>query len=188
MGTGETTNMEVTSNTSSPWELISETDVTAVTELDLSWDGSLYNEVHLYLDDVQPQTDNVSLRLRVGSDDGATIHTTSKYDGVTNTYINLSIGAQNNDYLLLSGLVGNNALDAGVYGKINVFGFGASADGALIESQLGWEDGSGSGGAYWTKGVAFNIEEHIDTIRLYWSSGDFAANGKAYLYGLKKSP
>lgn len=175
------------SNVIGSWEPIETVTLDGTeTNLDLTWDETIYSDIRIVVDGIQPQTDGVTLRLRVGHNDGGTIVTTG-YDG--NQF--LWEGVAHTNYAVsdrVDELVScSNAANETVSGTIEVKG-GRSADtGVLVHSQWQYINNGSNQRAIENKTYMDDGENYaVDTIRLFFASGNFAAQGQITVFGLRR--
>ena len=170
--------------TSGAWELLSTTSITAVASIDLTWDETLYNRVKFIVNDMQADTDSVSVYMRVGSAGGTVIHTANYagvYNGLTGSWPDMVGGG--GQFALNPSTLGNAA---GEYLKSTIVL--ENSDSANLccsfEAQTIWHNTIG--GQNYAKTLAHCIDANvaIDLVRFFPESGSFRAGGTIKLYGL----
>lgn len=162
----------------------------AVNSKDFTWDEAAYSDITIVIDNVIPEADDVELRMRYGHSDGGTI-ITSTYQTRSMDFITLTFSADTNqDYIALtyvdttlhgvgtaagesfSSTINLTSTSAGRKAMCKQIASFENAGGASLNSDL-WADTSSI--------------DAIDTVRLYWESGNFEVAGKVYVYGLKRT-
>jgi len=176
---------------SGAWALISDSNIAAGANIDVEWDETTYHEVKLIIEDAEADTDNVVVYSRLGYDgkDAGTIRSTvGDYDSVwTNlTGASFSSPAATTDVQLTPPNLGS---DVGEYfnAMISVRNFASANSGAYIEYDVLYHTTAGVIVPQKTFAAVIGFEEAYNWIRLYLSSGSWAANGTIKLYGLANS-
>jgi len=160
-------------------QITAATNITAVANLDITFDETLYSEIKVVIEDAVPATDGADLYFRALYNNGASVETGSYYDDGTSTTI---AGSTNG--------VGS-AAGEGCSGSIHLYAF-ATAYGSLVgASNFSWKNSVGdtytsAGNAITIDGATGSICRAYDGIRLFWSSGNFEANGTYTVYGLTR--
>jgi len=174
------------------WVLIETVTVSGnPTNIDLTWDETLYSSIRVELNAIQPSTDAVTLIARLGDNDGATIHATSgDYDGVqqvwegTGAFAAISVS----DRVDIAASASNVANET-ISGYIEIFG-GLSADtGAAFKSLIHYLNSVSNQRTIETKAFLDDqTQAAIDTLRLFWgASSTWANTGDIKVYGLKRT-
>jgi len=172
------------------WALIESWTPSAVNSKDFTWDEAVYSDIKVVIDNVIPATDGAELRLRFGHDNGATILTSTSQTSSRDFNDTSFYADTNQSYAALT------------YRQTTIEGVGSAA-GESFSSTINLYCLSAGRLSYLEQSAAFetsgglqrqtilradlNDTTGIDTIRLYWSSGNFETTGKIYVYGLKKA-
>lgn len=179
------------SPSSGVWSLISSSNIAAGANIDVEWDETLYHEVKLIIEDAEADTDNVVVYSRLGYDgkDAGTIRSSSgDYDSVwTNlTGSGFSSPAATTEVQVIPPNLGS---DVGEYfnATISVRNFASVNSGAYIEYDVLYHTTAGAIVPQKTFAAVIGFEESYNWIRLYLSTGSWAANGTIKLYGLANS-
>lgn len=173
------------------WDLISTTAISGdPANVDLTWNESTYSDVRIVLDAVQPATDGVTFRLRLGDTDGTVIHaSTNDYDGVTQIWegtgaFSAISGTDTVDLATSS----SNAANETISGTIKVIGGANSDGGAAVKATIHYTNSTSNQRTIETKAfLDDNTQAAVDTVRLYFAAGNFANTGNIKLYGLRKT-
>lgn len=155
--------------------IVPETNVGAVSVLDLTWDESLYDGIRIELSNVIPSA-TVALQARMGYGNGATF-ATSGYEFLRNGV--LATGASLMTLSESCGTAAGETTSAVIDLTLN--GNGGFAGTFQVASKNSTFN-SGSAGQFWFNGTP----QAWDAIRLYWFSGSFEAAGTYKLYGRLK--
>jgi len=181
--------------TSNPWT------PTAVNSKDFTWDESLYSRILIVAEGLVPATDGVSLRLRLGHTNGTVVLSgTDDYGyiarGPSGSNFNLTDNESGLDTFIITGwsgsvegVVGSNN-DEGISLDIALIGMGSTRSSPRVRIESTWLDASGAELISDVSGVvtdASGDSNQFDTVRLYWSSGNFETQGNIYVYGLKRA-
>ncbi len=171
------------------WALLATVTPTATGNIDISWDEAAYSSIRVELDAIQPATDGVTFRCQVGSADGATIHSSaSDYDGITQVWEGTGgySALANNDFIDLAQSC-SDAANETVSGVIEIKG-GRNADvGAIIKAEIIYINSVSNLRVIETKAFTDdNVKAAIDTLRLFYASGNHAATGDIKIYGLRR--
>lgn len=170
------------------WELISDTPVTAVANIDLIWDETAYDEIKFVLEGITTGTDNVDIEAQFGHTNGGTIITATNYTTVYNAALSTWTSFGSADHWLLTG-AGNlgNAAGEEFNAVMTVNNFAGSNAALTVEGRSNYVNTVGAildtkfFGSYRAAGHA------ADTIRFQPSTGNFAATGNIRMYGLKNA-
>ncbi len=183
------------------WVLLEDRAVTAVSDLDFTWDETAYDEIRLQLINLSGAsgTDR-QLKVRVGNTNGTVFHAASgDYAGTYREFQDTAFTAQpSSTYHLCGGSVINvDATYEGLSGYVKIVAGSQTDTGAIIDSMTYHVYGGGTGDmvAYEAKSYLLDIttiattEGIIDGARLSWDGGtiNFNAFGKVRMYGLKNS-
>ena len=183
---------------SGQWVLLEDKTPTAVTEIDFTWDETLYSSIRIELEGIQPAEDR-NLMVQMGHSDGATILATagdyeSTYRGMQDIARTLS-GTTTAIELDPGGLTVDATGTQGMSGKIDIIG-GSDANTSVIIDALTHFVYGGAGGtmhSYHASGFIkpyARASEAFDTVRLIWSGSplkNFKAQGSIRYYGLSNT-
>lgn len=189
INTTETTVDGITDGTtviSGTWALLDSYTVTgSPANYEYTWDETQYNSIRVIYDGIQPATDATSLYCIVGSGDGSTMYNSaSDYDGSEKLYEDAAWSALvDTDQVRLGASFSNAANEVGS-GDIEITAGGNADLGCLIDIRLLYINSASNQRANEVKAF-LEQSAAIDTIRLFWASGNFANVGTIKVYGLK---
>lgn len=163
---------------------LAETGFSGAANFELTWDESLYDEIIVYIDGLQPATDGASLYLILGDSNGANMHNTAgDYDGGERVWEGtLGFSAMPvSDVIRLAGNCGSTEL---LDGKINVMNMGA---GGAVHGIVKYENADDNFRVFETKAFPNDAVGRvvIDTLRIYFATGNINA-GTIRVKGLVK--
>jgi hypothetical protein len=172
------------------WELIETNTVGgSPADIDLIWDESVYSSIRIECDGIQPATDGVTFRARLGDNDGGTIHATAgDYDGLTRVWegtgawsahsptdrIDLAVSCSNAANETINAVIeieAGRSPDTGCAVKARVQYINNSSNQRVNEVKIFLDDA---------------VAAAIDTCRLFFASGNFANVGDIKVYGLRR--
>lgn len=166
------------------WELLETWTPTAVNSKDFTWDESVYSDIKIVFQDLRTSTANEYLQFRLGYGDGASIITTAASYKFTEGFVSQT----NQSFFREKGNQGSAATD-GISGSINIISTGSTNSSPLYEMDYtdvkSLTPNAGKVHGYIDTSSAEN--NAIDTLRMFWSSGNFALVGDVYVYGLKRA-
>ena len=173
------------------WVQISSQNVSgSPSQIDLTWDESIYINVKVVIEGIQPATDGVTFRARFGSANGGTIYnSTNDYDGMQRAWEGTGAFSALADSTRLdlapsSSNASNETIDA----TIDILCSGNADLGAALKATLHYINSSSDQRVLETKAFLDDgINAAIDTIRLYFAAGNFANVGTIKLYGLTRT-
>lgn len=183
-------------STASGWERIEEWIPTAVSAKDFTWNESLYSEIKLVIEGVQP-TSGSELRMLLGSADGTNIWSSANsYNWDRRIITNIATTGSNvgaGYYLPLSygGANVSSTTGEGFSGEVSIAGVGSTVsqpvyDFKTVHEDTGNNQHAGSGYGRITSSSA--AAAMVDTARLTWGGGTFAPGvGRVFIYGLKRA-
>lgn len=191
INTTESTVDDITTGTtiiSGTWTLLSDYTVTGdPSQFEYSWDETEYNSIRVIFDGIQPATDTLSLFCIVGSADGATMYnSTNDYDGSEKLYESATWSAlADTDKVRLGASFSNTADEVGS-GDIEITASENASLGCLIDARLLYINSASNQRGNKVSAFLDGANAAIDTIRLFWTSGNFANVGTIKVYGLKR--
>ena len=183
------------------WILLEDRAVTAVSNLDFTWDETAYDEIRLQLINLSAAsgTDR-QLKVRVGHTNGTVFHASGgDYAGTYREFQDTAFTAQPNTTYHLCGhsVLNVDATYDGLSGYVKIVAGSQQDTGAIIDSMTHHVYGGGVGDmlAYEAKSYLQDLstinttEGIIDGARLSWDGGtiNFNALGTVRMYGLKNS-
>lgn len=177
-----------TNPVSGQWTLLDETDLAGdLAVYQFTWDETLYNEIKVKFSGIQPATDAVSLYCRVGSADGATIYnSTNDYAGSEKLFESASWSALvDTTFVRLGASFGSDPGEVGS-GNVIIDAFDDSLLGCTIKGELLYINSVANQRALQVQAFLDGGNALIDTIQLYWASGNFENTGTIRVYGLGK--
>lgn len=172
---------------SSQWELLSSASITAVTNLDITFDETTYNAIRVEIEDALPNTDNVDMRIRMLYNNGASVESASGYYD----YKGMSVAAYwtatyDIDDTATQGV--GSAAGEGINGSFELAAFATAIGHGVLASKVAYKNIAGTGFSqsheHFFSGATSRV---IDGLRFYWESGTFQANGTIKVYGLKRA-
>lgn len=179
--------IDVTISGSSQWELISTTTVSGdPSQIDLTWDENTYSDIRVVVEGVQPATDGVTFRARFGSADGATIYTgAGEYEGMQRVWEGTgAFAALANTTRIDLGPSSSNAANETINVTIEIMCGRDSNLGAAMRATMQYINSSSNQRVLETKAFLDNVSASVDTLRLYFATGNFANVGTIRVYGL----
>lgn len=175
---------ESTTVISGAWEALTTVTLSGAT-FEYTWDESLYAGIRIVFDGVQPSVDAESLYCIVGSANGATMYNSANdYDGSEKLYESATWSALSETDQVRLAPSWSTATDEVGSGEVELLALENTALGCLIKIDLLYINSSSNQRA---NQVQAFLEQSaaIDTVRLFWTSGNFAA-GTVIVYGLNK--
>ena len=172
------------SGASGEWVKISDTTPLVAATIDIIWDETAYSAIRIILENIQPVINNANMNMQFGHTNG-TVIIVSQYAGINQLYSGTTWNNPSSTLPRLANTIGNDASDKGVYGIIDVFGFGSNSQGAMANIFLNWEDGTPTAQGKQTHIFVGGQDSIIDTFQLLLTSGNFQAVGNVKVYGLK---
>ena len=152
-----------------------------------TWNEDDYDEIKVVLNEVQPVNDATSFYLRLGHSDGATIFDqTNDYDSIERLWESTAAwfsGSDNNQHRLLASCGGEPG--EVITGEIRILAGRGANLGVLIESKMIYVNSSGNQRAYETRSFLDTDQASIDTLQLYFASGNWENTGTIRVIGLK---
>lgn len=166
------------------WELISSTSITAVANVDVTWDETRYSIIKVIIEDAQVGTDNVDVEVQMGHTNGGTIITATSYTTITNAGTTTWSSASAQDHWLLTG-AGNAGNAAGEYfsATMELTNFKSSNHSATLDGVANYHNTIGNILDTRFMGSHRANANAIDTLRFQPSSGNWAASGTIKVYG-----
>jgi hypothetical protein len=188
------------------WELLDSWVPTAVASKDFTWDESLYTDIMIVTEGIIPATDNSVSRIQLGHTNGTVFLTgTADYSirgevvnsafvptygnrRFNNSSISLSLHEYTGDLFSEWGV--GTAAGEGISSTITLSGMASALNQPVARFISAFKD---SVGINWAcSGIATCQDGSADTaifdaVRLLWSTGNFEAAGKVYVYGLKRA-
>lgn len=165
----------------SQWVLLSSTTPTAVGTIDFTFDETAYSDIRILGQGIIPASDGRTLYMRIGHSNGSTILTSTRYMDFSTESTSERIPVPG-----ASGTVGSSAGE-GIAFDIQMSGFYSTITAPIIDVKSVFA--SSAGGTITSHAEKYTYTEadndNIDTIRLYWSAGNFETVGQIYVYGLK---
>lgn len=183
------------------WELIESWTPTAVTFKDFTWDEAVYSEVMVVGTGLAPATDNDFLLMRLGYNDGASIITNSQHYGTgetwtTSTYQSPATVYSGTAYIPVSiqasvGADGvGSAAGEGVSFCTHLSGLSSNLNDPVWQAVCTYRDNGGlqfKTRSWGTIGGGVADSLSIDTVRVYWNTGNYDLLGEIAVYGLRRS-
>lgn len=171
---------------SSTWEKLESGSIPAAQSLTVTWDESAYDEIVIVIKGARTSSDNDTLYLQCGYNDGASILTgAGEYDGIYNAYSSTSwINQPSNDRSFIATACGDQ-VDETISVKIVITNHADANAGANVKTELSHKNASAAL-------VNYNIftqvkaSQAIDTAKIAFLSGTFAA-GTYAVYGLSNA-
>jgi hypothetical protein len=172
------------------WVLLQTTTPIATDEdLDFTWDETAYDEIKIVLEGINTDNDGDSLRLQLGSADGATIYA-ANYDNIIRDWSLLAVPGTytGTNFLQIAFPVSVTANET-VSGTISITGFASADTGAMVHSKLNWISSALSAQVIRELRGWIDDTVAIDTVRLSFNGAGAAFNavGSIRYYGLKNT-
>lgn len=172
------------------WVLEDETDLADDEDVYIhTWDETAYSEIKLVFESIQPASDGVSFYLTIGTTNGTSMfESTSDYDGVeliwesTPDYLD---GSDTDKIRLLPSC--SNASNETISGEVVLSALFGTDLGCLVHAKLLYISSTSNQRAYEAKAFLDDGSTGaIDTVNLFFASGNFANTGTIRVYGLKR--
>ena len=184
------------------WVLIESWTPTAVNSKDFTWDETAYSDIMIVVESVSPATDGQPLYGYLGYSDGTSFFAGSgDYSLYLRGWVGSTFGevtSENSEtaiYLTYSvtGVFANgvgSAAGEGYSATILLQNLGSTKSNPTFEYQSSYRDNAGT--RFYVKGDGHvndtaSTGNKMDSFRLAWASGNFYADGKIYVYGLKRA-
>lgn len=170
------------------WELLDTYNVTGdPATYEYTWDETTYSEIKVKFSTIQPATDALSLFAIVGSDNGATMYnSTNDYDGSEKLYESATWSSLVDTDKVRIGPNFSNAANETGSGDLLITASDDSDLGCLMRCDLLYINSVSNQRANEVKAFLDFTSGAIDTVRLFWTSGNFANVGTIRVYGLKR--
>jgi hypothetical protein len=177
------------------WALLDSWVPTAVASKDFTWDESLYTDIMIVTEGIIPATDGATFSLQLGHTNGTVFFTgASDYLWVASGLRTVDMPrAVNTDtaFEISDRLYGvGTAAGEGLSSTTTLLGLASVVNFPALQSVATYKD---TGGVYTTiEVIGHGIDAAMDTtvfdaVRLLWSTGNFEAAGKVWVYGLKRA-
>ena len=170
-------------------ELLPHTQPGDVGNWDYTWEDNDYDEIMVYLHEIEPVNDGQSFYMRLGFNDGVDFHeSTLDYDSQERTWEGSptwSAGSDTNQHRLLAST--SNVSGESITGFIKISNMRGSDVGAAIRSELNYINSASNNFLYETISFLDDEPGAIDTVRLYFNSGNFKQTGTIRVIGLKSN-
>ncbi len=188
-GAGNPPTFQAAGAATSSWvELVSEAPSVANTWAH-TWVEATYSNILVVVDGIVPGTDAVSIYLKLGSADGATISETSgDYDGIEMVWEGTApawAGLADTDKIRLAPSIGTGTGEV-FNASIDIKCTEGSNTGALVYSQVLYKNSAANHRAFEVKAFMDANPVAVDTVQLSLASGDFTTAGNIAVYGLKR--
>jgi len=187
---------QIAANGGGAWELIGTPwTPTAVSSKDFTWDETLYSEIKIVGEGLVPATDGASFRMRLGHTGGTVFYTGSGDYGGTAENLAANSTASHDSYIVMAysytaeDTIGSNNSE-GISFSLTLSGLNSTRSPAMVKGTSAYlTDGGVFRGSDIFAITADNASDSntCDAARFYWSSGNYEAQGKIYVYGLKRS-
>jgi hypothetical protein len=159
---------------------------TVANTLNITWDETLYSHIRIIIDDIRTNDDNSLFGLRMGSGNGASIHSSAgNYQNQSMSYTVSGWTADGGDnHIPVAAQWGAGATE-GLFGEINILGgYNNGTTHSLIDIEAVYNLNTGT-----QVGIAIKtmvrVDSALDTIqfRMTTVSEDFQAVGNIRVYG-----
>jgi len=171
-------------------KLIDQWTPTTVASKDFVWDESVYSNVEIVIEGIVPATVTTNLLVQIGYGNGATVISSTTYDYVTlQSYLSTVSGTTGGAYYSFSTASSGNSANQSLSGMIRITGANSTGNSPGLESISTLTTSTGlqrTAKVFGTCTDAAARTNTIDTVRLFWSAGNFTANGLITVYGLER--
>lgn len=178
---------ESTAGAAGAWSLLDTESMSGdPANYEYTWDETAYDEIKIILEEIQPATDGVSMYLIVGHTNGGTMfNSTNDYDNIEQVWESDGAPFAGPDTDKLRVLAScSNAANETISGEITISAFVGTDLGCLIRSRLLYINSSSNMRAYESKGFLDDGgSAAIDTLRLFFASGNLANTGTVRVWG-----